>query len=233
MAHDRGSRCHRRHLGPHLSRRRAGRRRSRSGSTNPRRRTPRTRSWGVTTENLIPYTQRGADGVPPRRAGGRCHPVPHARRVRPQATEEMRRLLAGRLPARCKQDPPHIRCSTCAPRTAGRGDRRRPRLGVNLRITTKYWMEQMGLPFHPTHVNPQDQHNRRHGYADLLRYPAALQDALAAVERRHHTGAALGRPGICAPLRREDPLYDGRTGTSTNRSPPRWRPSRPTCQRSI
>ncbi len=43
--------------------------------------------------------------------------------------------------------------------------------GVNLRVETKYWMEQMGLPFHPTHVNPPDQHNRRHGYADLLKYP--------------------------------------------------------------
>jgi hypothetical protein len=39
------------------------------------------------------------------------------------------------------------------------------------RITTKYWMEQLGMPFHPTHVNPQNQHDRRHGYADLLRYP--------------------------------------------------------------
>jgi hypothetical protein len=44
-------------------------------------------------------------------------------------------------------------------------------LGIKLRIETKYWMEQMGLPFHPTHVNPPDQQNRRHGYADLLRYP--------------------------------------------------------------
>jgi hypothetical protein len=43
--------------------------------------------------------------------------------------------------------------------------------GVNLRVETKYWMEQMGLPFHPTHVNPPNQHDRRHGYADLLRYP--------------------------------------------------------------
>lgn len=43
--------------------------------------------------------------------------------------------------------------------------------GVNLRIETKYWMEQMGLPFHPTHINPPDQRERRHGYADLLRYP--------------------------------------------------------------
>ena len=47
--------------------------------------------------------------------------------------------------------------------------------GIDFRITTKYWMEQMGLPFHPTHVNPQDQHNRRHGYADLLRYPQRYQ----------------------------------------------------------
>ncbi len=44
-------------------------------------------------------------------------------------------------------------------------------LGINLRITTKYWMEQMGLPFHPTHINPQNQFDRRHSYSDLLRYP--------------------------------------------------------------
>ncbi|MEO8184313.1 MAG: hypothetical protein ABI895_36310, partial [Deltaproteobacteria bacterium] len=48
-------------------------------------------------------------------------------------------------------------------------------LGVNLRIETKYWMEQMGLPFHPVAVNPPDQHNRRHGYADFLRYPQRYQ----------------------------------------------------------
>jgi hypothetical protein len=43
--------------------------------------------------------------------------------------------------------------------------------GLNARVNTKYWMEQMGLPFHPTHVNVQNQHDRRHGYADLLHYP--------------------------------------------------------------
>jgi hypothetical protein len=43
--------------------------------------------------------------------------------------------------------------------------------GVKVRITTKYWMEQMGLPFHPTHINKQNQFDRRHGYADLLRNP--------------------------------------------------------------
>jgi hypothetical protein len=44
-------------------------------------------------------------------------------------------------------------------------------LGIDLRVTTKYWMEQMGLPFHPMHINTQNQRDRRHGYADLLRYP--------------------------------------------------------------
>ena len=45
------------------------------------------------------------------------------------------------------------------------------RQGLHTRVETKYWMEQMGLPFHPTHVNRQNQDDRRHGYADLLRYP--------------------------------------------------------------
>jgi len=42
---------------------------------------------------------------------------------------------------------------------------------LNFTITTKYWMEQMGLPFHPTHINRENQQDRRHGYADMLRYP--------------------------------------------------------------
>ncbi len=45
------------------------------------------------------------------------------------------------------------------------------RLRLPFRIATKFWMEQLGMPFHPTHVNPQNQRDRRHGYADLLRYP--------------------------------------------------------------
>ncbi|MBI2480466.1 MAG: hypothetical protein HYV60_18115, partial [Planctomycetia bacterium] len=43
--------------------------------------------------------------------------------------------------------------------------------GLSFRIGTKHWMEQLGLPFHPTHVNRENQKDRRHGYADLLRYP--------------------------------------------------------------
>ncbi|WP_345271418.1 hypothetical protein [Nibrella viscosa] len=43
-------------------------------------------------------------------------------------------------------------------------------IGVHFRITTKYWMEQMGMPYHPTQVNP-DKSPIRHSYAHLLRYP--------------------------------------------------------------
>ncbi len=43
--------------------------------------------------------------------------------------------------------------------------------GVKIIISPKYWMEQMGMPFHPTHINRENQFDRRHGYADLLRYP--------------------------------------------------------------
>ena len=43
--------------------------------------------------------------------------------------------------------------------------------GINFKIETKYWMEQMGMPWHPTHINTQNQKDRRQGYADMLRYP--------------------------------------------------------------
>ncbi|MFC1763734.1 hypothetical protein ACFL6U_16875 [Planctomycetota bacterium] len=43
--------------------------------------------------------------------------------------------------------------------------------GADFRVTTKHWMEHMGQPFHPTHINKDNQLDRRHGYADLLRYP--------------------------------------------------------------
>ncbi|TRX59221.1 hypothetical protein FNH22_11910 [Fulvivirga sp. M361] len=43
--------------------------------------------------------------------------------------------------------------------------------GMDFRVATKHWMEQMGMPYHPTHINRDNQFDRRHGYADMLRYP--------------------------------------------------------------
>jgi hypothetical protein len=43
--------------------------------------------------------------------------------------------------------------------------------GLTIRMSTKYWMEQMGLPFHPTHTNRLTDNNyRRHSYGDMLNY---------------------------------------------------------------
>ncbi len=76
--------------------------------------------------------------------------------------------------------------------------------GVNLRIETKYWMEQMGLPFHPTHVNPPNQRDRRHGYADLLRFP-----------QRYQMTWRLWNGGTTRVLLWGDPEYVRRYGEST------------------
>jgi hypothetical protein len=43
--------------------------------------------------------------------------------------------------------------------------------GLNIQLDTKIWMEQMGLPYHSTHINRDNQRDARQSYADLLEYP--------------------------------------------------------------
>ncbi len=81
--------------------------------------------------------------------------------------------------------------------------------GLPVRVTTKFWMEQMGLPFHPTHINVENQHDRRHGYADLLRYPKRYQ-----VHWRLWNGGATrlllwGDPDYVRTFARSARLYGG------------------------
>lgn len=76
--------------------------------------------------------------------------------------------------------------------------------GVNFRISTKYWMEQMGLPFHPMHINSRDQGNRRHSYADLLVYP-----------RKYNITWQLWNGGTARVLLWGDPEYARRFVEST------------------
>jgi len=82
-------------------------------------------------------------------------------------------------------------------------------MNVNMRICTKYWMEQMGLPFHPTHIHPDNQHDRRHGYADLLRYPQRYK-----IHWRLWTGGTTrvllwGDPEYVRRFAESTHLYDG------------------------
>jgi hypothetical protein len=44
-------------------------------------------------------------------------------------------------------------------------------LGVKFRISPKYWMEQMGLPYHSSHINRENQFDRRQSYDNMLSYP--------------------------------------------------------------
>ncbi len=46
---------------------------------------------------------------------------------------------------------------------------------LNVRLTTKFWGEEMGLPFHPTQDSLANKYKRRHSYADLLTYPKRYQ----------------------------------------------------------
>jgi hypothetical protein len=49
------------------------------------------------------------------------------------------------------------------------------KLGLKIRVNTKYWAEQVGLPFHPTHIQELNQFERRHSYSDMLKYPRDYQ----------------------------------------------------------
>ncbi len=125
--------------------------------------------WGVTAENLIPYTKAaltefvrvvpGLDGIQ-----FRMHDESGLKN-----TEQANfwRDVFGIM----KQKAPNLRLDLRAKGLPDSVIQDASDIGVRFRITTKYWMEQMGLPFHPTHINKQDQQNRRHGYADLLHYP--------------------------------------------------------------
>jgi len=75
--------------------------------------------------------------------------------------------------------------------------------GLNIQLDTKIWMEQMGLPYHPTHINREDQMNARQGYADLLEYP-----------QTYHMNWTLWNGGTTRLLLWSDPDYARRLAAS-------------------
>ncbi|NDV81568.1 hypothetical protein [Bacteroides sp. 51] len=125
--------------------------------------------WGVTGENLIAYTKAalarlvelvpGLDGIEFRMHGesGLKHGEQEAFwtdifKSMKVAAPDMNVIL------RAKDMPESVI-------QAAIGEK------INFRIETKYWMEQMGFPYHSTHINRQNQKDRRQSYADMLRYP--------------------------------------------------------------
>jgi len=125
--------------------------------------------WGVTEKNLVPYTQaalakflrevRGPDAIQ-----FRMHDESGLKK------SEMHEFW-GSVFDLVKQTAPNVRCDLRAKGLPDSIIDLAAAKGIKFRITTKYLAEQMGMPFHPTHVNKPNQHDRRHGYADMLRYP--------------------------------------------------------------
>lgn len=125
--------------------------------------------WGVTADNLVPYTKAALTKF--------LHEVPHVDAVqfRMHGESGLRRsemeAFWTDVYRIMKEHGEGVRFDARAKNFPDSLIDRALEIGVDIRICTKYWMEQMGLPFHPTHVHPGNQHDRRHGYADMLRYP--------------------------------------------------------------
>jgi len=125
--------------------------------------------WGLTADNLTVYTRAALTKFL------KLVPDIDAIQFRMHGESGLKRTEMGgfweNVYAVMKEHGPNIRFDARAKDFPDSLIDKAVEMGVNMRICTKFWMEQMGLPFHPTHVNPANQHDRRHGYADLLRYP--------------------------------------------------------------
>ena len=125
--------------------------------------------WGLTADNLTAYTRAALTKFL------KLVPEIDAIQFRMHGESGLKRTEMGgfweNVYRVMKEHGPNIRFDARAKNFPDSLIDKAVEMGVNMRICTKYWMEQMGLPFHPTHVHPGNQHDRRHGYADLLRYP--------------------------------------------------------------
>ena len=159
--------------------------------------------WGVTAENLVPYTKAALSRF--------LHLVPAVDAIQFRMHDESglknteQRAFWRDVFAMVKHQTPTLRLDLRAKGLPDSVIQDALDLGVNFRITTKYWMEQMGLPFHPAHINTQDQQNRRHSYADLLRYP-----------RQYEMHWRLWNGGTARVLLWSDPDYARRFVQSTH-----------------
>ena len=124
---------------------------------------------GLTSENLLPYTLKALEkylevfpGID--KLQFRMHPESGlTTREMPIFWNKVFALIAESRPGM----PVDIRAKDLPDEIIDDGINQ----GLKIKVATKYWMEQMGLPFHPSHVNRQNMLDRRHGYADLLKYP--------------------------------------------------------------
>lgn len=129
----------------------------------------RHRVRGLNNDNLIPYTLLALENLIKRvpRLDGIQFRIHNESGLKRGEQDEFWRHVFQHM----KRTAPHLQFDLRAKGLPESVIQSAMDAGIDFRIATKYWMEQMGMPFHPSHINRQNQFDRRHGYADLLRYP--------------------------------------------------------------
>ena len=127
------------------------------------------RVWGITEQNLIPYTEaaftRFLKAVP---GIDKIQLLMHGESG--LKTEDMK-VFWDNFYQVMKREAPHMPFEIRAKGVSDDLIGHALSLGLKIRVNTKYWAEQVGLPFHPTHIQELNQFERRHGYSDMLKYP--------------------------------------------------------------
>lgn len=125
--------------------------------------------WGLTQENLIPYTKLAM------RKFFKNFPeidlVQFRMHWEAGITGDVALRFWKEIFTMLKEENPNIKIEARAKDVPDETLYDGVDTGADFRVATKHWMEQMGMPFHPTHINKDNQFDRRHGYADMLRYP--------------------------------------------------------------
>ncbi len=124
--------------------------------------------WGLNADNLTAYTKKALAQF--------IREVPHLDAIQFRMHDESG-LKNGEQDAfwadvfrAMKETAPNLRLDLRAKELKESVIQSAINTGVDFRIETKYWMEQMGMPYHPTQINPEKS-ARRHTYSDMLRYP--------------------------------------------------------------
>jgi len=127
------------------------------------------RVWGLTEQNLIPYTEaaftkflKAVPGI------DKIMLLMHGESG--LKTEDMK-VFWDNFYQIMRREAPHLPFELRAKGVSDDLLEHALSLGLDIRVNTKYWAEQVGLPFHPTHVQELNQFERRHGYSDMLKYP--------------------------------------------------------------
>ena len=174
---------------------------------------------GVTDDNLIPYTKAalnklikvvpGLDGIQ-----FRMHNESGLRRGEmDQFWTDIFKAMKESAPKTLQFDTPGLRLDLRAKGLPISVINSAVNVGINFRLTTKYWMEQMSMPWHPSLINLENRMDARASYADLLSYPQEYE-----MDWQLWTGGTTrillwGNPDFVKRFAESTHLYD-REGTS-------------------